>query len=101
MPVEGNSSGGSLGEAEDEGDWEALGLRDGDSELLGDTLGLGETDALSLALGETEAEGEIEGLTLGLPTDETLRISTMPPTLGDAVLSVKEPELTVVAASNT
>lgn len=99
--MDGNSNGGSLGEADDEGDWEAEGLTEGDSELLGETDGEGETDALSLLLGETEADGLSEGLTDGEPTDDTLRISTIPPTFADAVLSVNEPELTVVIASNT
>ena len=115
MPVEGKSIGGALGEALDEGEVEALGdtlalalgdsLDDGETEgdSLGDGLmdGDGETDALSLLLGDTEADGLSDGLTLGEPTEETERISTMPPTLGEATLSVKEPELTVVIASNT
>lgn len=101
MPVEGNSKGGSLGEAELLGLVDADGLTEGDSELLGETDGEGDTDALSLLLGETDADGESDGLTLGLPTDDTLRISTIPPTFGDALLRVNDPLLTVVIASNT
>lgn len=95
------AEGERLGETDDEGLCDALGLSDGEVELLGETLGEGDTEGLSLLLGETDADGESDGLTLGEPIDDTLRISTMPPTLGDALLSVNEPELTVVIASNT
>lgn len=71
------------GEAEDEGE------TDGEAEALGETLG--EADELGLRLGET----------LGLPTEDTERISTMPPTFGEAEFSVNEPLLIVVTASNT
>lgn len=114
-PVEGKSCGEALGEALLDGEVEALGDKlglvladsldeeetegDSDDEGLSDALGL--RDALSLLLGEREVDGEGVGLTLGEPTEETERISTMPPTLGEAVLSVNEPELTVVMASNT
>ena len=79
----------------------ALGLSDGDSELLGLTLGEGLIDALSLALGLVLADGDSDGETLGEPTDDTLRSSMIPPTLGEAVLRVNEPLATVVMASNT
>lgn len=115
MPVVGKLTGPALGEADDEGEVEALGERlglvlleglaleegesDGDPDDEGLTEGEGETDALPLLLGETEADGEGVGLTLGEPTDDTLRISTIPPTLADAVLRVKEPLLIVPIAS--
>lgn len=113
--MEGNSKGGSLGEALDDGETEAegemlaLALGDslddgeseGDSDAEGLTEALGLSDALSLLLGETEADGESEGETLGLPTEATERISTTPATLGDELLSVNEPEPTVAIASNT
>lgn len=97
-----------LGEVEADGDTLgegelltlALGESDGDSLGEGLTDGDGLTDGLSLALGERLADGEGVGLTLGEPTDATLRISTMPPTLGDAVLRVKLALATVPAASN-
>lgn len=77
IPVVGKSLGGADGEAEalgeTEGDSDADGLRDslgetdGDSDALGDsepdglTLALGDTLGLSLADGETEALGETDG----------------------------------------
>lgn len=79
---------------------DALGLRLGLSELLGEIEEEGDTLALALLLGDSDADGESDGLTLGEPTDDSERISIIPPTLGDAVLSVNEPELTVVIASN-
>lgn len=79
---------------------DALGLRLGLSELLGEIEEEGDTLALALLLGDSDADGESDGLTLGEPTDDSERISIIPPTLGEAVLSVNEPELTVVMASN-
>lgn len=114
-PVEGKSCGEALGEALEEGLTEGLGetlalalgdsLEDGDTEGDSDDEGLtdalGESEALTLPLGETDALGEGVGLTDGEPTDETERISTTPPTLGEAVLRVNDPLPTVVTASNT
>lgn len=113
--MEGKSCGSALGETEDdgevdaEGDTEGLALlegltlaegdSDGESDGEGLTEALGLNEALTLLLGEADADGEREGLTLGEPTDDTLRISTIPPTLAEALLSVKEPELMVVMAS--
>lgn len=95
-----NHGPGSEGEALEDGDTLALGDSDNDALAEGLTLGDGETDALALLLGEREALGESEGETLGLPTDATLRISTIPPTLGDALLRVNDPLATVPVASN-
>lgn len=83
------------------GEVDADGLSDGDSLGLGLTLALGDAEALSLLDGDTLAEGDTDGLTLGEPTEATLRSSTMPPTLGEAVLSVKLPLATVATALNT
>jgi len=75
---------GALGEAEDDGERDALGLIEGDTDELGETLGevddegemllLGETLGLGLTEGETELEGERlgDGLILGLVLDEGL-----------------------------
>jgi hypothetical protein len=104
-PGDGETEG--LGEDETlaEGDGEALGLLDGetlaDGETDGDALDDGDRLGETLLLGDVEADGLSEGLTDGEPTDETLRISTTPPTFGLAVERVNEPLLTVVTASNT
>jgi hypothetical protein len=86
--------GGALGETD------ALGDSDGESEGLGLMLGDGETDADGLLDGDTDADGDSDGDTLGEPTDATLRTSTSPARVGEALFSVNDPLLTVVNASN-
>jgi hypothetical protein len=99
VKVSNSSRGGMLGDAEAEGLVLALGLTDNDAEDEGLTDGDGDTEALGLLDGETDALGETLGLTDGEPTDATLRTSTAPPTLAEALLSVNDPLPTVVIAS--
>jgi hypothetical protein len=63
---------GALGEAEDDGERDALGLSEGETDELGDTLGEVDDEGEMLELGLGESEIELDGLRLALGLSDAL-----------------------------